>query len=64
MRVSGHGETVPVLVAIGVAETGHTLVLGFQAGDKESASTWRAFFKELKTRGLDGRGYAWVSWTA
>jgi len=41
-----------VLVAIGVTESGHKLVLGFQAGDKESASNWREFFKDLKRRGL------------
>jgi putative transposase len=55
MRVGGHVETVPVLVAIGVTETGHKLVLGFQAGDKESDSNWREFFKDLKKRGLNGQ---------
>jgi putative transposase len=28
-------------------------VLGLQSGDKESASCWREFFKDLKIRGLD-----------
>ena len=41
------------MVAIGVEESGHKLVLGLQAGDKESASNWREFFKDLKNRGLD-----------
>jgi len=54
MRIDGSIEKVPVLVAIGVTETGQKLVLGFQAGDKESAPTWREFFKDLKKRGLDG----------
>jgi len=54
MRIDGSIEKVPVLVAIGVTETGHKRVLGFQAGDKESAPTWREFFKDLKGRGLDG----------
>jgi len=54
MRIDGSIEKVPVLVAIGVTETGHKRVLGLQAGDKESASTWRQFFKDLKRRGLDG----------
>lgn len=54
MRVSGSIELVPVLVAVGVTETGHKKVLGIQAGDKESASNWREFFKDLKHRGLDG----------
>lgn len=52
MRVAGSVETVPVLVAIGVKEDGTRLVLGLQAGDKESASNWREFFKDLKSRGL------------
>ena len=54
MRIDGSVEKVPVLVAIGVTETGYKRVLGFQAGDKESAPTWREFFKDLKTRGLNG----------
>jgi putative transposase len=54
MRIDGSIEKVPVLVAIGVTQTGQKLVLGFQAGDKESAPTWREFFKDLKKRGLDG----------
>jgi len=55
MRVNGTVENVPVLVAIGVTEAGHRLVPGLQSGDKESASSWREFFKDLKRRGLDGR---------
>jgi len=55
MRVAGSVENVPVLVAIGVRESGQRLVLGLQAGDKESASSWREFFKDLKRRGLDGQ---------
>ena len=54
MRVEGSVDKVPVLVAIGVTETGHKRVLGFQAGDKESAPTWREFFKDLKKRSHDG----------
>ncbi|MCJ7595928.1 MAG: IS256 family transposase [Desulfobacterales bacterium] len=55
MRIGGSIEKVPVLVAIGVTETGHKRVLGFQSGDKESAPTWREFFKDLKKRGLEGQ---------
>ena len=55
MRIGKSIETVPVLVAIGVKKTGHKLVLGLQAGDKESASNWREFFKDLKKRGLNGQ---------
>lgn len=54
MRVSDSIELVPVLVVIGVADTGHKLVLSIQAGDKESASSWRESFKDLKRRGLRG----------
>lgn len=55
MRVYRKVEIVPVLVAIGVTEAGHRLVLSLQSGDKESSSTWREFFKDLKVRGLDGQ---------
>jgi len=53
MRMHGSIELVPVLIAIGVTEQGHKLVLGMQSGDKESASSWREFFKDLKSRGLN-----------
>lgn len=53
MRISGSIEKVPVLVSIGVTEAGHRTVLGLQSGDKESASSWRQMFKDLKRRGLD-----------
>ena len=54
MRLESSVEKVPVLVAIGVTESGAKLVLGLQSGDKESAVSWREFFKDLKSRGLDG----------
>lgn len=53
MRIGDSIEKTPVLVAIGVTDAGQRLVIGLQAGDKESASSWREFFKDLKTRGLD-----------
>ena len=56
MRIDGAIDKVPVLVAIGVTEAGHRTVLGLQFGDKESASNWREFFKDLKRRGLSARG--------
>jgi putative transposase len=52
MRVAGSVEKVPVLVAVAVTAAGHKLVVGLQAGDKESASAWRELFKDLKSRGL------------
>jgi putative transposase len=54
MRLGGGVEKVSVLVAIGVTEAGQKLVLGLQSGDKESASNWREFIKDLKRRGLEG----------
>ena len=54
MRLSGKIELVPVLVAIGVDINGCRSVLGFQSGDKESASSWREFFRDLKSRNLNG----------
>lgn len=56
MRIGRSVELVPVLVAIGVVKSGHRLVLGLQSGDKESAGSWREFFKDLKTRRLKGQG--------
>ena len=52
MRVDGSIEKVPVLVVIGVTEQGHKMVLALQCGDKESATTWRELFRDLKRRGL------------
>lgn len=54
MRIDRSVEKVPVLVVIGVTKDGHRTVLGLQAGDKESAPSWREMFKDLKRRGLDG----------
>ena len=54
MRMTESVENVPVLVVIGVREDGRRLVLGFQARNKESASTWREFFEDIKKRGLNG----------
>ena len=53
IRLGKSIEAVPVLVSVGVTETGQKLVLSMQSGDKESASSWREFFKDLKTRGLE-----------
>ena len=56
MRITKSIERVPVLVVIGVTKEGQKKVLGFQSGDKESAPTWREFFRDLKGRGLNGSG--------
>jgi len=55
MRVENSIEKVPMLVVIGV--TGENQKIFFttiQQGDKDSATTWREIFKDLKKRGLDG----------
>jgi putative transposase len=54
MRIGGHIEPVPVLVAVGVREDNTKLVVLLQSGDKESAAAWREALKDLKRRGLDG----------
>jgi putative transposase len=56
MRMGRSVEKISVLVVIGVSDQGHKMVLAIQAGDKESASTWREMFKDLKQRGLKGSG--------
>jgi len=56
MRIDRDIELTPVLVAVGVTDTGHRLVLSLQSGDKESSSTWREFFKDLKSRGMKAEG--------
>lgn len=43
-----------VLVVIRIDSAGHRRILGIQLGGKESAASWREFFKELKARGLKG----------
>jgi putative transposase len=53
MRIKDSIEKVTVLVVIGVNEKNQKQVLALQAGDKESAPTWRELFKDLKSRGLD-----------
>ena len=52
MRIDGSIEKAPVLVVIGITDQGHKVVLALQSGDKESASTRRELFKDLKQRGL------------
>jgi putative transposase len=53
MRVARSIEKVSVLVVIGVTENGQKQVIGIQSGDKESASSWRETFKDLKLRGFE-----------
>jgi putative transposase len=52
MRIDHSIERVPVLVVIGITYNNQKVFLAIQQGDKESASTWRELFKDLKQRGL------------
>jgi len=53
MRVGDSIEKVPMLIVIGVTESNRRMFLCIQQGDKDSASTWREIFKDLKNRGLE-----------
>lgn len=52
MRVDHKIEKLPMLVVIGVTNENRRIFLAIQQGDKESATTWREVFKDLKMRGL------------
>lgn len=54
MRVEDSVEKIPMLIVIGITENNKRMFLCIQQGDKESSSTWREIFKDLKNRGLDG----------
>ena len=47
-------ETVSVLVAIGVDDTGHREVIGVAEGMKEDRASWEGFLRSLIERGLKG----------
>ncbi len=50
----GSVETVSVLVAIGVDDTGHREVIGVAEGMKEDRASWEGFLRSLIERGLKG----------
>lgn len=53
MRSGVTVEKIPMLVVIGVRkDTNRKVFLALQKGDKESASSWREVFKDMKARGL------------
>ena len=53
MRTEHKIEKIPMLVVVGVRkDNNQKMFLCLQKGDKESASTWREIFKDLKQRGL------------
>jgi putative transposase len=43
-----------VVIATGVAATGHREILGIDVGDSENEVFWREFLRRMKARGLDG----------
>jgi transposase-like protein len=43
-----------LLMAIGITTDGYRVILAVQLGDRESASSWLEFLKDLKRRGLKG----------
>ena len=47
-------ESVSILIAIGVSESGDREVLGACEGLKEDLESWKNFFVHLKSRGLSG----------
>lgn len=55
IRNSNKIENLPMLVVIGVTRANRKVFLAIQQGDKESASTWREVFKDLKARGLNSQ---------
>ncbi len=46
-------KRIPMLVVIGITSTKQRVFLNIQQGDKDSATTWREIFKDLKQRGLE-----------
>jgi len=54
VREDGRIRSRGVLIATGIHTDGYREVLGFQAGDSESESTWSELFAWLKSRGLKG----------
>jgi transposase-like protein len=43
-----------LFVAVGVNNTGHKEIIGFEVYDSEKLSTWKEFFESIKSRGLRG----------
>ena len=43
-----------LFIAIGINNTGHKEVIGFEVYDSEKTNTWKDFFEGLKSRGLRG----------
>ena len=58
VRRQGAVRSTAVLVAIGIAESGHREILGLEVSFSETAAAWQGFFGSLRERGLRGVEFA------
>lgn len=49
---NGEGCKIPILVVVGMAETGEREVLAFRVGDRENEPAWKDLLEDLKARGV------------
>ena len=49
----GEFENISILIAIGVSDDGYREIIGASEGLKEDLDSWKNFFVELKSRGLE-----------
>lgn len=54
VREDGRVRSRGVMIAAGINQHGYRELLGLRVDDTESEASWRAFFAELKQRGLRG----------
>lgn len=59
VRQGGRVVSQAVVVAIGVAATGHREILGMDIGDAETTDFWTGFLRGLRERGLRISTHAW-----
>ena len=50
----GSTEKEPSLVVLGINQEGYRSILAIEPGSKDNVDSWRAVFKSLKERGLNG----------
>jgi putative transposase len=48
-------EKEPLLVVLGIDSHNHRSILAIEPGYRDSSDAWRSVFRELKSRGLDGK---------
>ncbi|WP_206886218.1 IS256 family transposase [Alicyclobacillus mali (ex Roth et al. 2021)] len=54
VREGGRVQSIALVIAIGVTDTGEREVLGFDVGTSEDGAFWTDFLRSLKVRGLRG----------